>query len=283
MRKILLLLIIISLLFTSCEIINPKEDIPSYIQIDTQKVIINDIVKEGNNNHGISDAWIYIDDKYQGNYEPPVKFPVLTSGSHKITLIAGIKTNGISSTREEYPFYREYIIDTVLKESSVLKINPEYTYLNNIHFWIEDFQDSDIKISPQQGMNSDTVIVREANPDIAGDYYGAIYVNSNNPIFNAATNVETDPIYYFQANRRMFLEMEYKNNQHFWVGLYADGIPYSIELINPSNTWKTIYIDLTSTIKSHPANAYMLFFNTEWDGNNQGTIFLNNIKLVNYE
>ena len=283
MRRILLLLIIFGLFYTSCDIINPKEDVPSYIQIDTQKVIIQDPVKEGNSNHGISDAWVYIDDKLQGSYEPPVKFPVLATGSHKITLIAGIKTNGISSTREEYPFYKEYIIDTILPEDGVLKIHPEYTYIDNMHFWIEDFQDSDIKISPQPGMNSDTVIVREANPDIPGEYYGVIYVNSNNPIFNAATSSETDPIYYFQANRRMFLEMQYKNNQKFWVGLYADGIPYSIELLNPSSNWNTVYIDLTPTIKSHPANVYMLFFNTEWNGNNQGEVFLNNIKLVNYE
>jgi len=283
MRKTLLLLLLFGLFFTSCDIINPKEDVPSYIQIDTQKVVINDPIKEGNNNHGISDAWVYIDDKYQGNYEPPIKFPVLTSGSHKITLIAGIKTNGISSTREEYPFYQEYIIDTVLTENSVLKLQPEYSYIDNMHFWIEDFQDSDIKISPQPGMNSDTVIVRESNPDIPGDYIGAIYVNSTNPIFNVATSAETDPIYYFQANRRMFLEMEYKNNQSFWVGLYADGIPYPIELLNTSSIWNTIYIDLTETIKSHPATVYMLFLNTEWNGNSQGEIFLDNIKLVNYE
>lgn len=277
------MLIIFGLFFASCDTINPKEDVPSYIQIDTQKVIIQDIVKEGSSNHGISDAWVYIDDKLQGSYEPPVKFPVLATGSHKITLIAGIKTNGISATREEYPFYKEYIIDTILPESGVLKIHPEYTYIDNVHFWIEDFQDSDIKISPQPGMNSDTVIVREANPDISGEYYGVIYVNANNPIFNAATSAETDPIYYFQANRRMFLEMQYKNNQKFWVGLYADGIPYPIELINPSSTWNTVYIDLTPTIKTHPAERYMLFFNTEWNGSNQGEVFLDNIKIVNYE
>lgn len=283
MRKILLFLIIVGLFVTSCDIINPKEDIPSYIQIDTQKVVVLDPVKEGSSNHGISDAWVYIDDKYQGIYEAPVKFPVLTSGSHKITLIAGIKTNGISSTREEYPFYKEYIIDTILTEGGVLEIHPEYNYIDNMHFWIEDFQDASIKISPQPGMNSDTSIVREVNSDSPGDYYGAIYVNSTNPIFNAATSPETDPIYYFQAGRRMFLEMEYKNNQKFWVGLYANGIPHPIELINTSDEWNTIYIDLTGTIKSNPAEIYMLFFNTEWNGNNQGEVFLNNIKIVNYE
>jgi hypothetical protein len=283
MRKILLFSILIISFLYSCDIINPKESVPSYIQIDTQKVVVLNPVVKGNNNHGIFDAWIYIDDKYQGNYEPPVKFPVLTTGNHKITIIAGIKTNGISATREEYPFYQEYIIDTNLTEDGITKLTPTYNYIDEAYFWIEDFQDPNVKIAPQTGMNSDTSIIRVANPDVSGDYYGAIYVTTSNPKCNVATNPETDPIYAFQAYQRMFLELEYKNNQKFWVGMYADGIPYSVELLNPSADWITIYIDLTETIRAHPANIYMLFFNTEYNGDYNGEVFLNNIKLINYE
>lgn len=283
MRKIVFLFLILVLFFASCNKINPSEDIPSYIQIDTQKVVINNPSEEGYNNHGISDAWVYIDGKYQGNYETPSKFPILATGNHRVTIIAGIKTNGIGATREEYPFYEGYTVDTVLPQAGAINLSPTFSYIDNCDIWIEDFQDVNIKLGKQEGMTSDTIIMREENPDRPGDYYGAIYVNSAARIFNASTNPETDPINYYQASRRMFLEMEYKNNQNFWVGMYADGTPYPIERLNISTDWNTIYIDLTPVMKAHPANVYMLFFNVEYNGEHQGEVFLNNVKLVNYE
>jgi len=281
MRLILFAFIFFLLIFSSCN--GKDEDIPSYIQIDTVEVSINNESKEGSNNHNINDVWVYINDIYQGNYEIPAKFPVLNSGKNKITLKAGIKLNGISSTREEYEFYNYIDIDTNLTPKTILKLTPKFSYKSNASFWIEDFNDADIKIGSPEQYVTDTTIQQIENPDNSNDLIGAIYVNAERKKFIGATNMDTDPIYYNDANRRLMLELQYKNNQRFQVSLLTENKKIDVEFILPSSNWNTIYIDLTPAIKSNPNEKYSLAFVTIYEGNKQGEVFLNNIKLVKYE
>ena len=284
MRELLLFAFIsVILTLSSCD--GKDEGIPAYIQIDTVSVRINNEVEEGSSNHAITDVWVYIDDVYQGNYEVPAKFPVLNTGNHKITLRAGIKLNGIAATREEYPFYQYIDIDTVLTESKVMTIAPEFSYIENASFWIEDFNQADIKIWRTPQTNTDTVIqhvedTAHTDPQL---YFGGIFVDATRPNFIGATNLETDPIFYYDADRRLMLEMQYKNNQAFYVGLLTQTKKIDIEMLMPSTEWKTIYIDLTPWIKKNPTEKYALAYWTMYDGEKQGKILLNNIKLVKYE
>jgi len=284
MRKVLLFaLISIVILLISCE--GKDEGVPAYIQIDTVAVVINDESKEGSNNHAITDVWVYINDIYQGNYEVPAKFPIINTGKQKITLRAGIKLNGISATREEYTFYQYIDIDTTLIEAKVMNLSPKFSYISNASFWIEDFNQADIKIGITDQTPTDTTIQQiedstHTNPQL---YYGGIFVDAERPNFVCATNTETDPIYYSDADRRLILEMEYKNNQPFYISLFTDIKKIDVEVFMPSSEWKTIYVDLTPTIKKNPAEKYSLAFLTVYDGEKTGEIYLNNVKLVKYE
>ena len=104
MKKILYLLIAITFFSCEKEEIN-TEGIPSYIQIN--EIVLEDESVTSN----ITDAWVYIDEQLQGVYELPANFPVLAEGKHKLRIKAGIKDNGIASTRVIYPLYSSFIID----------------------------------------------------------------------------------------------------------------------------------------------------------------------------
>src|SRR5687768_8161045 len=85
------------LFISSCEVINPSEDIPSYIRIDSISVIdttTNNPVFKGSQR--VTDAWIFIDGILHGVYELPATFPVLEEGTHKLTIYGGIQVNGIA-------------------------------------------------------------------------------------------------------------------------------------------------------------------------------------------
>ena len=283
MRLFLFALVIAIISFSSCD--SKDEGIPAYIQIDTVSVLIEDQAKEGSNNNAITDVWVYIDDIYQGNYEIPAKFPVLNTGNHKITLKAGVKLNGIAATREEYTFYQYIDIDTNLVATKIMNLSPKFSYIDNASFWIEDFNDGDIKLVRTNQTLTDTVIQQvedtaHTNPQ---EYYGGIYVNEERPSFICATNTETDAILYSDANRRIVLEMQYKTNQMFFVGLLTESKKLDVEALMPTTEWKTIYIDLTPTIKNNPFEKYALSFWAIYDGEKQGEIFLNNVKVVKYE
>ena len=116
-----------------CEIINPEETIPSYIEIN--QFNLNTNYDQGTNSNKIEDVWVFIDDNLQGIYALPAILPVLKEGKHKIELKAGIKKNGISASRGYYPFYTSYIDSVEMKYDSIVKINPSITYnIQNIPF-----------------------------------------------------------------------------------------------------------------------------------------------------
>ena len=99
--------IILIFILISC---NKEEEIPSYIGINDFNLTSNSSF--GENTENITDVWIYIDENLQGVYEIPVTFPVLNKGLQNIRIKAGVKANGIASTRIQYPFYTSYL-DTV--------------------------------------------------------------------------------------------------------------------------------------------------------------------------
>ncbi len=283
MRLFLFALLVAFIVLSSCD--GKDEGVPAYIQIDTIAVAINNEAKEGSNNHAITDVWVYINDIYQGNYEVPARFPILNTGKQQITLRAGIKLNGIAATREEYPFYHYIDIDTVLTPAETIHLKPKFSYISNATFWIEDFNQADIKLGETSQTNTDTSIQHVEDPLHTSPqlYYGGIFVDAENPNFINATNMETDPIKYSDAERRLMLEFEYKNNQAFRVSLLTGSHKYDVEILMPSSEWKTIYIDLTPTVKKNPAEKYALAFSTVYDGEKKGEVYLNNVKLVHYE
>src|SRR5438067_12211826 len=95
------------MLFTSCEIINPSEDIPSYLHVESFSVTTNNET-QGSNSSKITDVWVTVDGKALGTYELPATLPVLATGSHDVILSPGILINGIAATRTAYPFYTTY-------------------------------------------------------------------------------------------------------------------------------------------------------------------------------
>src|SRR5688500_18378665 len=133
-------LIIVVLFISGCEIINPPEPVPAYIYIPAF-TLDADTLSQGSNAHGITDAWVYVDDNLQGLYELPATFPILLSGSQKIVIRAGIKNNGAGSTRIFYPFYTTYETMVDLEPNVTDTIRPVVQYRSNVNFpFLENFE-----------------------------------------------------------------------------------------------------------------------------------------------
>ena len=129
---------IILILF--CFACNKEEEIPSYIGINDFNLTSNSSF--GENTENITDVWIYIDENLQGVYEIPVTFPVLNKGLQNIRIKAGVKANGIASTRIQYPFYTSYLDTVELVENETINISPSFSYNSSINAIVEDFESS---------------------------------------------------------------------------------------------------------------------------------------------
>ncbi len=270
--------------FASCDYFNPDEDVPAYISIE--KIKVNTTSGEGSNSHKISDAWIYIDDNILGAYELPALFPVLESGQHKITIRAGIKLNGISSTRSPYPFYEDIILQQqMLEADNILALDTLTTAYSDLaqFAWIEDFEDGGIAM--EKTSRSDTGMQKssEAGELFEGSYSGVVCLDEERDFFEVkSTNAYVLP----KSNTPVFLELNYKTNNKFTIGLfineYSQSSQQSIFVVNKSDEWNKIYISLTSIV-SREVNAidFQVFFGGfKDDGVEEARISFDNIKLI---
>ncbi len=268
MNKTAFILIMITIL--SCK--KDNETIPANIRIND--ITLNEI----NTTYKITDAWVYVDDQLQGVYELPALFPVLNNGKHNLRIKAGIKNNGIAATRISYPFYTSFILENFeFVPNEIKTINPIVSYLDSTNYFVEDFEGIGINVSSTN--ISDTII------NILNDgtnNYGSGILNDSLLTFEISTDdLTTLP----QAGSPVFLELDYKSNTQFLVGVY---INYSLVVkkeliwINPKENWNKIYIDLTNTISEGiNAPSFSIFIGMKRDYNlDTNAIYFDNIRII---
>lgn len=271
------LIFLMNWIFQSCEVINPAEEIPAYIHIDSiQFQIMN--VSQGSASSKITDAWVYVNGTYLGTYELPATFPVLASGESKISVSAGIWENGISSTRKYYPFYYPHIEYRSLSAKETDTIFPIVKYNDNVTFdFIEDFESVGTKFS---WLSGDTSIVRVVDSNVyEGNGCGAVF------LFDTITLCEfvSSDKFTISAGTNVFAEMNYKCNNTFYVGIY---LPNSSEKayqtgINSKSEWNKIYINLTDLVGQARGNEFQLLFKVEQNtGITSPAVYWDNIKMI---
>jgi hypothetical protein len=281
-------LVLLFSLFISCNIINPAEEIPAYIEIDTSYFFVNNPAKEGSASHKITDAWVYINNDFRGVFELPTKFPVLDKNDCDITIRPGIKMNGIAATRVNYLLYRPFTTRLNLQPLSVYKITPTYTYYENLKFpFKEDFESSN---SFENYPRSDTSIIRTNNPSLVfeGNFSGALYLDKERSYFKAKA-VSANKFKLPDSGKTVFLEMNYRCNNTFAIGFGSkynvDAIETLLIILNPSPNWNKIYINFTEEASKN-ASALEHYFYIESilnPGVEKAEIFLDNLKIVHAE
>jgi len=269
MKKLSYLLIV--LVLASCQK-EDTDDIPTYLKIN------NVALNEGSTTSNITDAWVYVNDQLQGVYELPAKFPVLEEEIQNVRIKAGIKVNGIASGRIAYPFYSSYYEDITFTPNETKTINPTVSYLDSIDFFLEDFEGTGVNI--EISAISDTSILTLVDGD---NHYGAGILSDSLFIFEISTDEIKD---LPQAGAPVFLELDYKSNTQFLVGVYVNYpqsvIQKDLLWINPKQEWNKIYVNLTTTISEGiNASSFKVFIGMRRDFElEKNELYFDNLKVV---
>ncbi len=285
-------------LFTAsgCYKFDGNQTIPAYINIQGINITTS-YLEEGTNSSDITDAWVYVDDVLLGVYEFSesdtlgASFPVLAEGKHKLEIRPGVKINGISSTRVPYPFYKPIIISEFdFIPGTIHKLGElNTTYYTGLKFiWMEDFEQPEISI--EETSWSDTIMIR-TNP--VNDSSAFITPNSR---YSGIINLTTEKEQYAGTSYNSFevqtagtiivLEMNFKTNNYLSVGLLIrdayEVIPIDLVILNHSDEWKKIYINLGANLSLHPqAIDYKIIFKAGIEnGSTEAKVFIDNIKIV---
>ena len=275
--KILYTFLIVML--CGCEIINTEESIPSIIEIESISV-------DGDNTQNITDAWVYINNEFQGVFPLPTSFPTLNNGSQTIIIEAGVKKNGISSSRIEYPFFSTYSIDAELTPNEKLVINPNVNYSITTFPYVEDFEGigTILEVVTDSLNHSLEPIYDNSNPEFGNKHIKSVISGDANEIFECTTtniNLPTD--------KQVFLELDYKCNSTLVVGIYANLTSQvnksAIIYLNKRDDWNKIYISLSEIISNYNnAQSFKIFFGMSRDTSlAQNEMYLDNIRILHEE
>ena len=301
-HSVQILIFLFSLCLVSCSQ-DKLSPVPSYIQVDSFSFQGNGPDSTGYPSQRISDVWVYVNNQIIGSYAIPTgKIPVLADGKARISLQAGIYTDGIRKSRVYYPFYRSFEKDTLLKKEETLHLNPRFAFLQGWKgkslkkpfTFYQDFEWSDSGCV--KGETGSVQLVREyhngaASENLFGKRYLKLSTSNESDVIDLTNNVYLP----LETNGNpVYLEFDYKSTCEVQVGVRgrvgttATGVVQDL-ILTPNSQWTKIYVSLSDeTGQFHTESlaqrkpAYFRFFLRTLPAPGAGnSLSIDNIRLLN--
>lgn len=278
--------------FSGCDIINPDQKEPAYLEIDTFSF---DNSGYGMSIHRITDVWVYVNSKFIGTYELPAKrIPIIPNedGSPQtVWLYAGVYTDGIRSQRVTYPFYSRSVHNVSFIKGQTTKLIPSYKFSPTSVLLQENFEGVTVNIVKGKEATVPLQIVTN------NDNY------PENQVQYAMMKADKDSVETFQIMQEAsqtiplykptYLEMSYKCSVPIGVGIYvkasaADSTGqynYGITLNATPNQWKRVYVYLGEEMYPESysyatGSVFQFVIVGKSDGLQQHFIAVDNLRLV---
>ncbi|MGB0368618.1 MAG: hypothetical protein ACPGD8_04385 [Flavobacteriales bacterium] len=267
--------------FSSCDLINPDEQIPAYLRIDSISLATSN--GEGEAVHNIVDAWVFDNEQLVGIFELPAVVPILNQGDANIRIRGGIKLNGQVATRIPYLYTQDYQGTIQLFPDSQVSVNPTLTYHSDVSFpWIEEFEGIGLSIEPTDVNNGEIERVQGTEA-----YHGeSLKLTLEEDELIAECRL-SNAVALPGGGNPVMLEFTYRSNHTLVAGVFSRDesgtFQVPIIVLNPSEDWNRIYLNLTDIISTNSGFIdHRPYFGFLRDEDHQGEAFaiIDNIRLL---
>lgn len=280
-RYLLYLLLFCNLFFLiSCKKDKFKSPESAFLLVDN--TLLRTISGQGTNSHKITDMWYYVNDKFQGVFPVGKVMPIVSSGNTEITLLAGIKNNGISATRVPYQMLKPITIKQNFESGKTYTITPEFEYNSSTFFYYCDNFDPPGGSFFVSNGTTDYTNTASFDPSKSFEGLGSIYMTMSDSK-PTAEMLQVQPYFLPSGGETVYLELNYKCNQPFKVGVIGGGSDRREALtVNTSYEWNKIYVQLTSVISAQPTYpTYQIFIRADKNPDvATPEIYIDNVKLI---
>ena len=284
-----ILLLSLAIIFGRCVDKDNSPGIPHIVKVNDFDLSTS--FGQGADTHDVNEVWVYSSQDVLGVFPLPATIPYLDvdgNGTVDITILAGIKANGISATRTPYNLYEAMSLEEEFEAGDTTVIETfEAQYLNSAQFILcEDFESTNIFNS---NFISSADIVRTTDDEyvIDGNGSGLILLNDS---MNQVFSTTQEELYDLQSiSGQIWLEYDYKSDNTFSVGLEAVGGAedgrYPIYVHNSTGgEWKKMYLELGPIVWTTPGSiGYEITLDAILDlGEDSGYIVVDNFKIVHF-
>ncbi|MEN9612010.1 MAG: hypothetical protein RLZZ628_2824 [Bacteroidota bacterium] len=259
-----------------------ENDIPAYIYIEPIQMTVT--AGQGTALHKMMDAHVFIDNENRGAYQLPAKIPILGTGQHTLTILPGIRNNGIKANPIPYAFAQTYEKILNLSAAKVDTIRPTTRYTNDTYFkMIENFESANHLFNNHRDQNVTFLMTTEAG-GLEGKA-GKMVLNPMNKLMVKSTTSR----YTFPTDaQNIYIELNYKTDVALSIGFTAfnaangtvgeDNFPV---VLYPKHDWNKTYINITNEIKASKGIEFQVTVGALLpDSLTTGTVWLDNIKLL---
>ena len=284
-RKLVLIGTVLSV--TSCNIINPPEEIPAFLKINEFELTTFGI--QGSNSHKITDGWVYVNGELLGAFPLPATVPVIWEGDAELIVDPGIKDNGIESLPDIYPFYQRYMQTVSLTSGETLEVNPRTSYKENITFaMVEEFDGGFHNIREDIDEDPNTSLEITTSDVFEGQGAGQIILTEVDATAIVASSVKFNS-FPTDGRSEIYLELNYKSDTNIDIGLIGtDSNSLSATNfsrgLNARAEWNKAYINLTVPVSQSQFDLYQIVFRVSFPtsdfNKDTAVILLDNIKVI---
>jgi len=279
---------------SGCEIINPSEDTPSYVEIKNFTLDPRKGVSEtyGTPSNNITDAWVYANGKLVGVFELPAKFPVLEKDSVKFEIYPGIYADGMKGARFPYAFYTHINKRYFLKPGEVTTIAPVVQFDPNVATPFRVYEEFNNANSNALQVATGSPYKLETNRDSLADFrfangsVGVVYGNSatTQPVILESFFKGQLP----QNGTPVFLELDYRTTMPMQIGVTANvgGADYTVTdlNLNPGREWKKTYVNLTDEVmhSSFRGASFSILIKANRTSDARDYVAIDNVRLIHF-
>ncbi len=278
MKNTLILFVLLTSILLACR----KRDIvdPSYMHITP--IEQNSKPGQGTNSHNIEFVYTLINDNSIGTYQVPATVPVLYEGAYSVEARPMIKWFAREGLHP-YSMMKNYVQTINFTKLGVDTLKPVFEYQDKIQFeWLEDFNDNDASMSVRFGTIDTFYVQNELDHTFDGTPYMYIPMGTGESFFE----IESKDLFEIPDDgREVILEINYKTNVPFTIGLYATSTSQVIAL--PSVTpfavtsWQKGYVYLTDEVFNQGKDTrFRVFFRSANASVANPEIYIDNLKLL---
>ena len=287
MNKHFYFLLLFPFVFAACNIINPNEEVPTYIHVEPFVFNNPDSSFTGSSFQIIPSARVSVDDITVGIFDLPCTVPVLLKKSGSLRVAPFVTNQGLKSYVFLYPFFAADTTTIIYNPGQVQHFSPKTKYsadLTGVSFRL--------KVNFEEGLlfrnlSGDTSLLLEqgAGKVLDGKYSGALYLNQAH---KASESISSN--YFDWPATPCYLELEYRSTIPFSIGLQAEnsaGTTYKEYLAGffPKDEHNKVYVELSTFTKAN--SSFSKFYITlrgdlnDNDGKyKEGYVLIDNIKVI---
>jgi hypothetical protein len=287
-----------------CNTINPAEQVPTYIHIDSFHFVqtnpqanydfaISTTAREASPapiSHQINVAWVYYNNNPVGIFDLPATFPIITNGTSGILEVyPGILADGENNDIVNYSSFNTPDTFTFSTQpGKVINHTPVTGYTSGVNIGvISNFEDPKTGFGPCDGT---TLGIKKLDKNLypdsvfwdGGQYSGMI------ALYAPTVDSAIDSSFSFPiASGVAYIEFDYNTTVDVYIGLQANesnlisSTPYYLTGIYPNTGWQKFYLEVDGFTANTQGTSYNLYIKAVLpSGQTSGRLLIDNIQIV---